>query len=66
MKKLQIASGLQVNNLINRLCVSLGSIRAGNTSTKPWQAVVSLLAELVKQGAINEFQRGKILKDYMI
>lgn len=64
-KKPQTGSGFQVDDLFNRLYVSLGSIRAGNTSTKLRQGVVLLLAELVKRGAINEFQRRKILKDYI-
>ena len=56
----------KVEKLIDRLYVSLSSIRAGNASSKLWKTVVSLLSELVKQGVINEFQRHKFFKDYHI
>lgn len=36
--------------MIHRLYVSLGSIKAGNTSSKLRRAVVSLLAELKRRG----------------
>jgi len=45
--------------------MSLGSIRAGNTSTKLRKQVVDLLQLLIKHGVINEFQRKKILNDYI-
>ena len=45
------------DELIHQLYVSLGSIRAGNTSTKLQKQVVDLLKLLYKHGMINEFQR---------
>ena len=49
------------DKLINQLYVSLGSIRAGNTSTKLRKRVVGLLKLLTKHGVINESQQKKIL-----
>ena len=53
------------DKLIEQLYVSLGSIRAGNTSTKLRKQVVDLLRLLTKHGAINEYQRQKIYNDYI-
>ena len=47
------------DKLINKLYVSLGSIRGGNTSTKLRKQVVGLLKLLPKHGVINEFQPKK-------
>lgn len=44
-----------VEKSIDRLYVMLGSIKAGNTSSKLRKAVVSLLAKLVRQRVINNF-----------
>ena len=51
--------------LLNQLYVSLGSIEAGNTSTKLRKQVVDLLQLLNKHSKINEFQRKKILNDFI-
>ena len=53
------------DGLIEQLYVSLGSIRAGNTSTKLRKQVVELFQLLTKHGAINEYQRQKIYNDYI-
>ena len=53
------------SELINRLYVSLGSIRAGNSLIKLRNEVVSLLDSLVRVGAINEEQKKKISNDYI-
>ena len=50
--------------LIDRLYVSFGSIRAGNSSIKLRQ-VLSLLDSLVRVGAINIEQNKKIIHDYI-
>jgi len=51
--------------LINQLYVSLGSIKAGNSSIKLKKQVFSLLDLLVGHGAINEKQKQKIFRDYI-
>ena len=51
--------------LINQLYVSLGSIKAGNSSIKLKNQVFSLLDLLVGHGAINEKQKQKIFRDYI-
>jgi len=51
------------DKLVNQLYVSLGSIKAGNTSTKVRKQAVSLLQVLIKHGIISEFQRRKIISD---
>ena len=53
------------DKLINQLYVSLGSIKAGNTSMKLRGQVVSLLSVLFKHGIINDLQRQKIIRDYI-
>ena len=53
------------DKLINQLYVSLGSIRAGNTSTKLQKQIVGLLKLLTKHGVINEYQQRKIYNDYI-
>lgn len=54
-----------VEELIDQLYVRLSSIKAGNTLSKLWKAVVSLVAKLVQHCAINEFQRCKVVRDYI-
>lgn len=49
--------------MFQRLYFSLGSIKAGNTSSKLRRAVVSLLAELKKRGLINQIPERQIFKD---
>ena len=51
--------------MIDQLYVMLGSIKAGNTSSKLRKAVVSLLSVLVEHDILNDFQRRKILRDYI-
>ena len=46
--------------LIHRLYVSLGSIKAGNSSIKLKTQVLSLLDSLVELGEINEKQKKKL------
>ena len=53
------------SELINGLYVSLGSIRAGNSSTKLQKQVRSLLDSLVRMGEINKEQKKKIIHDYI-
>ena len=53
------------DKLIHQLYVSLGSIKAGNTSKKLRKQVVDLLQQLINHGVINEFQRKKIFHDYI-
>ena len=53
------------DKLIHQLYVSLGSIKAGNTSKKLRKQVVDLLQLLTNHGVINEFQRKKIFRDYI-
>ena len=54
------------DKLIHRLYVSLGSIRAGNTSTKLRKQVADLLQLFTKHGVINKYQRRKIFNDYTV
>ena len=51
--------------LINQLYVSIGSIKSGNTSLKLKQQVASLLELLRKHDIITEYQKQKILRDYI-
>jgi len=53
------------DKLIHRLDVSLGSIKAGNSSIKLEKQVFSLLDSLVGLGAIDEKQKKKIVRDYI-
>ena len=54
-----------VDKLINQLYVSLGSIKAGNSSIKLQNGVFSLLDSLVELGAINEKRKKKIVRNYI-
>jgi len=49
------SGALDGEELINQLCISLRSIKAGNTSTKLQKQVVGLLQLLIKHGMINKF-----------
>ena len=51
--------------LINQLHLSLGSIKAGNSSIKLRNQVLSLLDSLVELGAINEKRKKKIVRNYI-
>jgi len=53
------------DKLIHRLYVSLGSIKAGNSSIKLKNQVFSLLDSLVGLGAIDEKQKKKVVRVYM-
>jgi len=50
---------------IAQLNVSLGSIKAGNSSIKLEKQVFSLLDSLVGLGAIDKKQKKKIVRDYI-
>ena len=52
-------------NLIHQLYVSLDSIRAGKTSSKLRDRVVSLLSVLSQHGVIKEYEMNKIFSDYI-
>ena len=54
------------DELIHQLYVSLGSIRAGNSSRKLRGQVSSLLDSLVRLGKINGEQKQKIFRNYKI
>jgi hypothetical protein len=60
-----ILSSISGNELINQLYVSLGSIKAGNTSTQLRRQVDSLFQVLLKHGIINEFEKQKMFRDYI-
>jgi len=51
--------------LINQLCMSLGSIKAGNSSIKLKNQVFSLLDSLVGLRAIDEKQKKKIVYNHI-
>ena len=51
--------------LIDKLDVSLGSIEAGNNSTKLKNQVLYLLDSLVELGTINKKEKKKIISDYI-
>ena len=52
------------DKLIHQLYISLGSIRAGNSSRKLREQVSSLLDSLVRLGTINREQKQKIFGNY--
>ena len=52
-------------NLINQLHLSLGSIKAGNSSIKLKNQVSYLLDSLVELGTIDKKQKKKIISDYI-
>ena len=53
------------DKLINQLYVSLGSIKALNSSIKLQNGVFSLLDSLVELSAINEKRKKKIVRNYI-
>ena len=56
----------EAENLIKQLHLSLGSIKAGNSSIKLKKQVLYLLDSLVKLGTINKKQKKKKFSDYYI
>ena len=55
----------EADKLINQLYLSIGSIKAGNSSIKLKNQVLSLLDSLVGLGAINNQQKKKIIRNYI-
>ena len=55
----------EAEKLINQLHLSLGSIKAGNSSIKLKNQVSYLLDSLVELGTINKRQKKKIISDYI-
>jgi len=56
----------EAEKLINQLHLSLGSIKAGNSSTKLKNQVLPLLDSLVELGTINKKQKKKITSNYIL
>ena len=56
----------EAEKLINKLYLSLGSIKAGNNSIKLKKQVLSLLDSLVELGTINKKKKKKIISDYIL
>ena len=56
----------EAEKLINRLYLSLGSIKAGNSSIKLKSQVSYLLDSLVELGTIDKKQKKKIITDYIL
>ena len=55
----------EAEELINQLHLSLGSIKAGNSSIKLKKQVLYLLDSLVELGTIDEKQKKKIIANYI-
>ena len=55
----------EAEKLIDQLHLSLGSIKAGNSSKKLKNQVLYLLDSLVELGTINKKQKKKIISDYI-
>ena len=55
----------EAEKLINQLHLSLGSIKAGNSSIKLKNQVLSLLDSLVELGTIDKKQKKKIITNYI-
>ena len=55
----------EAEKLIDQLHLSLGSIKAGNSSIKLKNQVLYLLDSLVELGTINKKQKKKIISDYI-
>ena len=55
----------EAENLINQLHLSLGSIKAGNSSIKLKNQVLYLLDSLVELGTIGKKEKKKIISDYI-
>ena len=56
----------EAEKLIDQLHLSLGSIKAGNSSMKLKNQVLHLLDSLVELGTINKKQKKKIITDYIL
>jgi len=56
----------EAEKLINQLHLSLGSIKAGNSSIKLKKQVFSLLDSLVELGTIDKKEKKKIITNYII
>ena len=55
----------EAEKLINQLDLSLGSIKAGNSSIKLKNQVLYLLDSLVELGTIDKKEKKKIISDYI-
>ena len=55
----------EANKLMSQLHLSLGSIKAGNSSIKLKNQVLFLLDSLLDLGIINKKQKKKIISDYI-
>ena len=55
----------EAEKLINQLHLSLGSIKAGNSSIKLKNQVLYLLDSLVELGTIGKKEKKKIISDYI-
>ena len=55
----------ETEKLIDQLDLSLGSIKAGNSSIKLEKQVLFLLDSLVALGTINENEKKKIISNYI-
>ena len=55
----------EAEKMIDQLYLSLGSIKAGNSSIKLKNQVLFLLASLVELGTINKKKKKKIISDYI-
>ena len=55
----------EAEKLINQLHLSLGSIKAGNSSIKLKNQVFNLLDSLVELGTINKKQKKEIISYYI-
>jgi len=55
----------EAGKLINQLNLSLGSIKAGNSSIKLKNQVLYLLDSLVELGTIGKKEKKKIISDYI-
>ena len=55
----------EAEKLFNRLHLSLGSIKAGNSSIKLKKQVFSLIDSLVELGIIDKKQKKKIITNYI-
>ena len=55
----------EAEKLIDQLHLSLGSIKAGNSSIKLKKQVLYLLDSLVELGTIDKKEKKKIISDYI-
>ena len=63
-----VGSGItdEAEKIIDQLHLSLGSIKAGNSSIKLKNQVLYLLDSLVELGTIDKKQKKKIITDYIL